>query len=82
MLFLAAHVVIGSLGVAAGFPTSRVVPKLHRGLAIETQAHDLPTFHTRSARYGLAVLVRKVGEDSGGFWEVFWGLAFTTLRRR
>src|SRR5512144_1793734 len=82
LLFLAAHVVIGGLGVAAGFPTPRVVPKLLRVLAIEAQAPDLPTFHASPARYGLPVLIRQVGEDGVGFREFFGGLAFPTLRRR
>jgi hypothetical protein len=38
------------VGVAAGFPTPRVVPNLHRGLAREAQAHALPTFHASPAR--------------------------------
>jgi len=48
--FLAAQVVIGGVGVAAGVPAPRVVPTLAGGLALEAQAHALPPCPARPAR--------------------------------
>jgi hypothetical protein len=68
--------------VATGLPTSRIVPDLHRGFAVDAQALDLPFLAGCSLRYGLSVFFRDVGEDGVRFREFFWGLALMTLRRR
>jgi hypothetical protein len=74
--------VISGPVVATGLPTSRIVPDLHRGFAVDAQALDLPRLAGFFLRYGLPVFFRDVGEDGVRFWEFFWGLALTTLRRR
>jgi hypothetical protein len=62
---------IGSSGplVTPGCPTARVVSTLHRGLAIDTQAFDLPLGGSLRLRQGLAILVGEVGKDGVGFRE-------------
>ena len=73
---------VGGPGVTAGFPSSRILPKLHRGLAIDAQAHDLPLLYAGCTRYGVPVLFGDIGKDRVGFGEFFWGFALTTLRKR
>lgn len=74
IFFVATHIVIGGLIVAACFPASRIVANLHRGFAIYAQALDCFIW--------LRIFCLQVGEDGVGFWNFFWGLALTTLRRR
>ena len=82
VFFFTTHIVIGGPIVTPGFPTARVVSDLHRSLAIDTQALDLPVLVRLRLRKGLAILFGKVGKDGIGFRKFFFGLALITLRRR
>ena len=74
-LLPAPHVVVDRQAVAAGLAAARILPELHRGLAVQTQAPD------RGVGVGL-VLVAEVGEVRIGLGEFFWGFALSTGRNR
>lgn len=82
LFFITAHVVVGGPMIAPRFATAGIIPDLHRGVTIHTQALDRPS-RGRSARgEGLTIPFGEVGEEGIGFWEFLWGLALITLRRR
>lgn len=76
IVLLAPQVVVTRVGITPGETTARKIADVHRGFTIDTQAFDVLRYRCVGIFF---LMLSKMASVSGIF---FWGLAFTTLRRR
>jgi len=76
IVLLAPEVVVTRVGITPGETTARKIADVHRGFTIDTQTFDVLQYRCLGIFF---LMLSKMASVSGIF---FWGLAFTTLRRR
>src|SRR5665811_1077944 len=70
---------VSSTRVAACLPAPRVIPNIHSGFAVDTEALDLSAVHGILVLHGVPIFFLNVGKDGIRFWKFLLRLSLEHL---